>query len=285
MREGDYARCPFSIAMFIGTSILFTHLGKYSTKNNEKQITSDKQVKVKPNNVLIEGIYWCDAASNEMSSSSTGQLIKGVGLQGDRYARRIGTYSALPEPGRQLTIISADGVEEALQKQKGGMALPDIKTLRRNLSIRGISAQDLLNSIGSVLQLGSCDEDGGDGGAKVYVHRNTVPCMYNEKRNKLPGMMNALWDTGGVSCEVIESGTISVGDKVTILPPDISGCRRSPSNGGKPKAFFVKPKDRTGDMVRSLVEDKKNTKEKLINTDKEGLLRLQRSYESVGLQY
>ena len=62
----------------------------------------------------IDGIYYASNASNDMMSIGTGQLIEGLGLKGDRYCQNVGTYSVLKEPGRQLTIISADGVEEEL---------------------------------------------------------------------------------------------------------------------------------------------------------------------------
>ena len=53
------------------------------------------------------------------------ELLKGKGIMGDRYALQTGSYSVLRwsarepgarEPGRQLTIISADSIDESLEE-------------------------------------------------------------------------------------------------------------------------------------------------------------------------
>ena len=40
--------------------------------------------------------------------------ISGLGIRGDRYAEMSGTYTLFQEPGRQLTLLSAEGVEQAV---------------------------------------------------------------------------------------------------------------------------------------------------------------------------
>lgn len=112
--------------------------------------------------------------------------------------------------------------------------------------------------------------------------------LYNERRNKVPGLMECLWETGGVSCEVLSGGRISIGDSVVLLSPHeslIASNGRVPNDGGKPPAFYIRPKLRSAAMIKELLEGKKQTKKTLESIDKEGLLRLQRSYESVGLQF
>lgn len=112
--------------------------------------------------------------------------------------------------------------------------------------------------------------------------------MYNERRNKIPGLMDSLWEAGGVSCEIIRGGKISAGDSVTILSAEESerlAAGRVPVDGGKSEAFYVRPKNRSAEMVNALLEGKKRTKQRLMETDKNGLLRLQQSHESVGLSY
>jgi hypothetical protein len=273
---------------------------------------------------VVQGIYTCPVGSASMIAKDTATLIEGVGLEGDRYARRVGTYSTLQEPGRQLTLISADSVRDALagtiastaaagsanaiQKEKDDDEEPqppqrlpllpttdgwsfDIGNLRRNIVLSGITSDVLLSAIGSVIEFGG-DPPGDDTGGnksgrdghrpRVFVHRNCVPCMYNERKNQIPGLMNCLWETGGVSCEVIQGGMVSIGDSVTILH-ETDG--RIVNDGGKSKSFYVRPKDRSAEMVKELLEEKKMTKGRLTKTDPEGLLRLQQSYESVGLKF
>ena len=50
----------------------------------------------------------------------TATLLAGVGIEGDRYELKTGTYSAkfLYEPGRNFTLVSADGVEAQVAKTK-----------------------------------------------------------------------------------------------------------------------------------------------------------------------
>lgn len=110
--------------------------------------------------------------------------------------------------------------------------------------------------------------------------------MYNERKNQIPGLMECLWETGGVSCEIIRGGTIRVGDTMKILSTyTTDDNNRIPTDGGKPDGFYIRPKLRTAAIVKAMLEGKNRTKERLMETDKEGLLRLQRGYESVGLKY
>jgi MOSC domain-containing protein YiiM len=106
-----------------------------------------------------------------MVPKPTVALIPGVGLEGDRYAGNIGTYSALPEPGRQLTMISADSVEAALSEEQKLQLDSSVGRLRRNVVLRGLSGEDLCNAIGSVVQFGSDNNVA----PLVFVHRNCVP--------------------------------------------------------------------------------------------------------------
>lgn len=205
-------------------------------------------------------------------------------MEGDRYAQRIGTYSVLKasickpgdqEPGRQLTLISSEGVKAAFGA-KGIEWNKPIGDLRRNIVLAGISSEDLLKTIGSIIQLGNR-------GPNVFVHRNCVPCMYNERRNQTPGLMEALWDAGGVSCEVIEGGEISVGDEVTVHPNNDEGLQVDP--GHRTSGFWVRPSKRTAQMVREALEESKAVHKEMLVSDPEGVARAQASYESVGLSF
>ena len=55
-----------------------------------------------------------------MKSLNVATLIRGVGIEGDRYALETGTYSAkfFGEPGKNLTLVSADGVEAKMAEKK-----------------------------------------------------------------------------------------------------------------------------------------------------------------------
>ena len=228
----------------------------------------------------IEGIFLSPVASGPMQSVAQATLIANRGLEGDRYCDNVGTYSVLRisksrpgerEPGRQLTMLSADSVEEALDRN-GLPQPPSLGNLRRNLVVRGMTAADLLAAAGHVVQLGdSC---------RILIHRNCVPCMYNERKNGIPGLMEALWNDAGVSCQVLQGGRIAVGDAVVILEElmDTDEGHQSPG-------FFVRPSQRTAAMVRSALAKSRLAKAELLELDREGVERVQASYSSVGLTF
>mmetsp|Transcript_16721 Transcript_16721/g.34448 ORF Transcript_16721/g.34448 Transcript_16721/m.34448 type:complete len:310 (-) Transcript_16721:596-1525(-) len=213
---------------------------------------------------IIEGIYVAEHSAARMKSKETALLIPGGGIYGDRYATKTGTYSAkfFSEPGRQLTMISSEGIEEAFERT--GMApLGNIGAeLRRNLVLGGISARDLNETIGHEVLIGER--------CRVFVHRRCVPCKYREAACKRSGLMNNLWGVCGVNCEVLPplpavpstatetetatetaNGTIEIGDRVAILPgtyqPERIDCGRM-----KPGSF-IRPADRTLEDVQKMI--------------------------------
>ena len=228
----------------------------------------------------IEGIFQSPVASGPMKYQEKATLIRGKGLEGDRYCENVGTYSVLRiskqtpgtrEPGRQLTLISADSVEAALERHK----LDRPKTLgdlRRNIVIRGISSEELLNATGHVVQLGPT--------CRILIHRHCVPCMYNERKNGIPGLMNGIWDEAGVSCEVLKGGPIEVGDSVEILDETMQI-----DDGNQNPGFYVPPSKRTADMVKSSLDRTRSAKKELLEVDPEGVKRVQASYATVGLTF
>ena len=96
-----------------------------------------------------------------MESLAKANLLAGVGLEGDRYAQKVGTYSVFrssklnageQEPGRQLTLISADGAEAVLSK--AGISIDDLGSLRRNIVLRGVPEGELLKWVGKTVRIG-----------------------------------------------------------------------------------------------------------------------------------
>jgi MOSC domain-containing protein YiiM len=229
----------------------------------------------------IEGIFLSPRASLPMQSVNTGTLMVGKGLEFDRYCTLAGTYSHIRaskihpgqrEPGRQLTIMSADSVESAL-KQHGLPVPTSLGDLRRNIVVRGLSSESLLAAVGKVVQLGPT--------CRVLVHRQSVPCMYNERKNCIPGMMEAIWNEAGVSCEILTGGPIGVGDIVEIIEDETVQI----DDGNQPPGYFVPPSRRTAEMVRDAIKTKREEKKKLLETDPEGVERVEASYGTVGLTF
>lgn len=222
----------------------------------------------------IENIYTSSAAAAPVESHKVAKLIAGRGIEGDRYAQKQGTYSAIffYEPGRQLTMVSADAVEESSSSSKSKPLDPSL--LRRNLLLRGITANDLNDMVGHEVMLGNT--------CRLFVHRRTVPCKYREAQCQRPGLMNAMWDACGVSCEILVGGTISVGDVVTVVPH--SHQPRRTRVGLKDPGFFVRPADRSAALVKAAIIPPFLTAVAAF-LDPEGFHRVQVAYNSAGQHF
>mmetsp|Transcript_37627 Transcript_37627/g.40852 ORF Transcript_37627/g.40852 Transcript_37627/m.40852 type:complete len:322 (-) Transcript_37627:354-1319(-) len=238
----------------------------------------------------VEGIYISPKSVVPMESRQVVTLIPGVGIDGDRYALQTGTYSAkfLPEPGRQLTIVSADAIEEAFNRT-GMIPLESLGDLRRNLVIRGISEKEMNDMVGHTIQVGS---------SLLFVHRRTVPCKYREAQCKRPGFMNNTWGSCGINCEILPTITtiisnqttttndnenkVCIGDTLRIIPNSYQPDRIDA--GRKPPSFFIRPADRSiKDIKQSIVPVKVAILFCLI--DPIGFQRLEDSYNLVGQNF
>merc|ERR1712113_88170 len=102
--------------------------------------TDDKATTASGGEGVVEDIYISPESAAPMERRTVAKRISGVGIDGDRYALGKGTYSAsfLSEPGRNLTMVSSDAVEEAMAKTN--MQPFEYRSqLRRNVVIRGVT--------------------------------------------------------------------------------------------------------------------------------------------------
>ncbi|MBI3633077.1 MAG: MOSC domain-containing protein [Candidatus Vogelbacteria bacterium] len=117
----------------------------------------------------------------------------------------IGDYRGA-KPGkrlRQVTVISEESWNDTCDEV--GQQLP-WETRRVNLLISGIKFGP--DNVGQKLRIGQ--------DVILEITGETTPCGRMDE--SIPGLMNALrsdW-RGGVTCKVIEGGTIKNGDKVSI---------------------------------------------------------------------
>lgn len=211
----------------------------------------------------VDGLFVSEGSMRPMIGKQSVVLVRGVGIDGDRYATGNGTYQAFKEPGRQLTVISGDSAHASMcglpRSPKGGVG-----DLRRNVVVTGMTASELSDAIGSNLKLGEC---------VVLVHRRCVPCMYNERLNRSPGLMEATWEAGGVNCEILRGGNLAVGDAVEVEAGSYREGRAD--DGGKKAAFYKRPSLRTREEARSLAQVPKDK-------HKPGVDRILTAYATVG---
>ena len=151
----------------------------------------------------VEAIAVADRAEAPMQQIPTARAIPGRGLDGDRYASRVGTFT--PRSGRgsgyDLTLIEAEVLDE--------LTLPDGHRLgyaeaRRNLVTRGI---DLNALVGQRFRVGDVECIG---------RRLCEPCAHLE-RLTYKGVVRKLIHRGGLRADILTAGTITVGAAIECL--------------------------------------------------------------------
>lgn len=127
-----------------------------------------------------------------MDELSEARLVPGIGIEGDRYATGLGTYSKRPHVDRQVTLIEIE-VLEAIARDRGIELLPSEH--RRNLTTRGVPLGHL---VGQYFRIGDC---------VLYAGRMNVPCLYLET---LLGkkVFKPLINRSGLNCRIVMGGTI-----------------------------------------------------------------------------
>ncbi|MGH7362192.1 MAG: MOSC domain-containing protein [Candidatus Methylomirabilales bacterium] len=136
-----------------------------------------------------------------MRAVAEAKAVTGGGLEGDRYFRQAGTYSAKPGPHREITLIAIEALEAVTRET--GITLAAGES-RRNIVTRDVPLNDL---VGQTFRLGE---------VRVRGVRLCPPCQHLEDLTRRPGVMKALVDRGGLRVQVLEDGTVRVGDP--ILP-------------------------------------------------------------------
>jgi MOSC domain-containing protein YiiM len=148
-------------------------------------------------------IHVAPKASAPMDALSQARLVAGIGLEGDRYAARLGTYSKNHLIDRQVTLIEVE-VLEALARDRSIDLAPHEH--RRNLTTRGVPLSHL---VGHYFRVGEC---------VLYGGRMNVPCLYLENLLSKK-VFKPLLNRSGLNCRIIVGGIIRTKDRVDWCDP------------------------------------------------------------------
>jgi len=140
-------------------------------------------------------VHIADAGSQPMRALAEARLVPGIGIEGDRYATRKGTYSDRHNVDREVTLIEFETLA-ALARDHGIALAPHEH--RRNLTTRGVPLNHL---VGRYFRVGECVLRG---------ERLNVPCLYLED---LLGkkVFKPLLNRSGLNCRIEKGGTIRPG--------------------------------------------------------------------------
>lgn len=148
--------------------------------------------------------------------------IAAGGVEGDRYCRGDGHFQL---DACAVTLVAAEAIEAV--REATGIDVSDGRH-RRNVVVRGFGAgmDPLLDATVRV------------GDALLRPTRRRPPCAHLESLANEDGLAAALRDRGGLCCDVVDPGTVAVGDAVRIDRPD-------PERAGE--AIVERLRNRSGD--------------------------------------
>jgi hypothetical protein len=127
--------------------------------------------------------------SEALASVASVRAVAGCGLEGDRKFRPSGA-----RPGGALTLIEAEVLAD--------VGLTGAQS-RRQVVVRGVRLNDL---VGQRFRVGDVECIG------VEL---CEPCLHLESLTR-PGIIDELVHRGGLNADILNDGTISVGDEVVV---------------------------------------------------------------------
>jgi MOSC domain-containing protein YiiM len=145
----------------------------------------------------VVAIYIGPDKGEPMQSRDSVQAIADRGLEGDRYFQKSGTFSN-DKPGRAVTLIEAEAVEAASKTYDVEI---DPSETRRNIVTRGVPLNHLV------------DKDFTVGNVRLHGVKLCEPCGHLERVTE-KGVKAPLIHRGGLRAEILNDGTIGVGDTV-----------------------------------------------------------------------
>jgi MOSC domain-containing protein YiiM len=150
----------------------------------------------------LVGIYTASEAAKPLEANTSVRAIEGVGLEGDRYAAAVGSWSDRPGPHRQVTFVEREVI--AAVNDDAGIELGEDET-RRNLVTEDVPLQHL---IGRTFRVGDVVFRG---------IKSCPPCAHLEQLTR-SGVRAALENRGGLRAEIVQGGVLRIGDEITPVP-------------------------------------------------------------------
>ncbi|HET6176028.1 MAG TPA: MOSC domain-containing protein [Candidatus Sulfotelmatobacter sp.] len=145
----------------------------------------------------VESIHVASDAKAPTRALDQAQAIPGVGLEGDRYALKLGTFFK-PAPDFELTLIEGEALDALKRDYEIELAPGEA---RRNVVTRGVSLNHL---VGREFRIGD---------VRIRGIRLCEPCSHLQALVGRP-VIKGLRHRGGLRAQILSAGNIHVGDAV-----------------------------------------------------------------------
>ena len=132
-------------------------------------------------------------SAEEMQDVNTVEVIASKGIVNDRY------FNENSDQALQITLIESENID--YYNQISETNIPYI-SFRRNIITKGIQLNDL---VGKEFLIGN---------VKIKGHRLCAPCRYLQEMLKQKNLVKKLLNRGGLRCEILTDGIISVNDPI-----------------------------------------------------------------------
>ena len=132
-------------------------------------------------------------SAEEMQDVNTVEVIASKGIVKDRY------FNENNNQDIQITLIESENID--YYNQISETNIPYI-SFRRNIITKGIQLNDL---VGKEFLIGN---------VKIKGHRLCAPCRYLQDMLKQKNLVKKLLNRGGLRCEILTDGIISVNDPI-----------------------------------------------------------------------
>ena len=141
----------------------------------------------------VSKICITNKSAEEMQDVNTVEVIASKGIVNDRY------FNENNDQALQITLIESENID--YYNQISETNIPYI-SFRRNIITKGIQLNDL---VGKEFLIGN---------VKIKGHRLCAPCRYLQEMLKQKNLVKKLLNRGGLRCEILTDGIISVNDPI-----------------------------------------------------------------------
>ena len=135
-------------------------------------------------------------SGQDMNEVNSIEVIANQGIVNDRY------FKEYNEKDLQITLIESENIDYVNEISSSHIPYIDF---RRNIITQGIKLNELVNKefiIGEV---------------KIKGHRLCDPCKYLQDKLKHANLVKNLVNKGGLRCEILSDGLISIKDQIVVL--------------------------------------------------------------------